>query len=187
MDIATPLFDGTLVRLSAINHETDPEVEARWTHDEAFMRMMYTDPMRPLSVFQVKKKYEELEKKMAERNELYHFRIRAKEDDRMLGFCNLKWISWPNGSAYITMGIGAAEDRHKGNGFEALRMLMRYAFSELNMYRLSAIVAEYNEPALAFFRNAGFSVEVRRQKALARDGRRWDAVGLGLLVDEWKE
>ena len=187
MDIATPLFDGKLVRLGPINHETDPEVEARWTHDPAFMRMMYTDPMRPLSVFQVKKRYEEIEKKSDEKHDLFHFRIRASEDNRMLGFCELYWISWPVRSAFLQLGIGAAEDRHKGYGCEALRMLTRYAFSELNLYRLTAVVPEYNQPASALFIKAGFIEEVRRRQALARDGRRWDAISYGLLVDDWKE
>ena len=187
MDISTPLFEGTLVRLGPIDHETDPEIEARWTHNAAFMRMMHTDPIRPLSVFQVKKRYEELEKKIEERNNRFHFCIRAIADNRLLGFCDMKYISWPNGSAYLQMGVGAAEDQRKGYGFEALRMLMRYAFSELNLYRLTAVVPEYNEPAIAFFSKAGFTEEVRRRQALARDGRRWDDLNFGLLVDEWKE
>jgi RimJ/RimL family protein N-acetyltransferase len=187
MDISAPLFDGTLIRLGSIDHETDPEIEARWTHDPAFMRMMYKDPMRPLSVFQVKKRYEELEKKIDEKNNLYHFAIRARDDNRLLGFCQLKNIFWPNGLADVQIGIGSADDQRKGYGTEALRMLMRYAFSEINLYRLTARVPEYNLPAIAFFGKAGFTEEVRRRQALARDGRRWDALIFGLLVDEWKE
>jgi hypothetical protein len=40
MSIDTPLFDGSLVRFGPIDHEKDPEVVARWTHDAGFMRMM---------------------------------------------------------------------------------------------------------------------------------------------------
>lgn len=187
MNISDSLFEGKLVRLTPIDHETDPEIEARWTHDPAFMRMMYTDPMRPLSVFQVKKKYEELEKKAEDRNNLFHFRIRTCADNRMVGFCELFWIAWPVGSAYLQLGIGAEQDLRKGYGTESLRMLMRYAFAELNLYRLTAMVAEYNQAACALFRAAGFSEEVRRRQALVRDGRRWDAINFGLLIDEWKE
>lgn len=187
MNISDSLFEGKLVRLTPIDHDVDAEIEARWTQEPTFMRMMYTAPMRPLSVFQIKKKYDELEKKASERNELFHFQIRACADNRLLGFCDLHWIAWPTGSAYLTLGIGAAADRRQGYGFEALRMLTHYAFAELNLYRLTVLIPEYNQPAIEFFGKAGFREEVRRRQALARDGRRWDALAFGLLTDEWKE
>jgi hypothetical protein len=38
MSIDTQLFEGKLIRLGPINHEKDPEVESRWTHDLSLMR-----------------------------------------------------------------------------------------------------------------------------------------------------
>ena len=186
MNISAPLFEGSLIRLGSIDHEKDPEVESHWTHDPAFMRMMYTDPMRPLSVFQLKNQYTALEKEIDESKNLYHFRIRALGDERLIGFGEIADISWTNGTGQVRLGIGAADDRRKGYGYEALGLMLRYAFSELNLYRLTAAIPEYNPPALALFSKAGFSLEVCRRKALARDGRRWDACLYGLLADEWK-
>jgi RimJ/RimL family protein N-acetyltransferase len=187
MSIDTPLFDGSLVRLGQIDHEKDPEVVSRWTHDAGFMRMMYTDPMRPLTPWQVKKKLEELEKSIEEERNLFHFRIRARNDDRLLGFAELCWITWTNATGMIRLGIGAAEDRHHGYGRETLNLLLRYAFVELNLHRLTAVIPEYNLPALALFQSFGFIEEVRRRQALERDGRFWDLMYFGLLTDEWKE
>jgi RimJ/RimL family protein N-acetyltransferase len=187
MSIDTPLFDGKLVRLGPIDHEKDPEIVSRWTHDGGFMRMMYTDPLRPLSAWQVKKKLEELEKSIEENKNIYHFRIRTKSDDRLVGFAELLWISWTNLCGYIRLGIGAPEDLRKGYGRETLSLLLRYAFDELNLYRLSAVIPEYNLPALSLFKSFGFIEEVRRRQALERDGRRWDSLDYGLLAEEWKE
>jgi RimJ/RimL family protein N-acetyltransferase len=187
MNISTPLFEGKLIQLGSHDYEKDPQIESGWTHDPAFMRMMYTEPMRPLSPFQLKKKYEALEKEIKEEKNLFHFRIRNRADERLLGFGELFRISWPNGSGHIRLGIGSPEDLRLGFGSEALSMLLRYAFSELNLYRLSALIPEYNPAALAFFTKAGFREEVRRREALARDGRYWDASHFGLLSDEWKQ
>lgn len=186
MNIATSLFDGKLIRLGSLDHEKDPAIESGWTHDPSFMRMMYSDAMRPLSAFQIKKKYEALEKELAEDKGLFHFRIRTIADDRLIGFGELYWISWATRTGNIRIGIGGAQDRRKGNGFDALNLMLRYAFSEINLFRLTAIVAEYNLPAQAMFEKAGFREEVRRRKALARDGRRWDAIHYGLLASEWE-
>ena len=186
MNITTPLFEGKLVRLGSLDYDNDPQIESSWTHDPAFMRMMYTEPMRPLSVFQLKKKYEALEKEIDDSKTLFHFRIRALGDDRLLGFGELREISWPNGCGRVLIGIGSPDDRRKCYGTEALSMLLRFAFSELNLYRLTAFIPAYNLPALGLFTNAGFVEEVRRREALARDGRRWDACHFGLLASEWK-
>ena len=187
MSMDTPLFDGSLVHLGPIDHEKDPETVSRWTHDAGFMRMMYTEPMRPLAPGQVKKELEKLEKSLEEERNLFHFRIRSRSDDRLLGFAELAWISWTNASGFIRLGIGAAEDRRKGYGRATLGLLLRYAFVELNLYRLTALIPEYNLPALALFKEFGFTEEVRRRQALERDGRFWDLLHFGLLTDEWKE
>ena len=187
MSIDNPLFEGRLIRLGQIDHEKDPEIVSRWTHNAGFMRNMYTEPMRPLSVWQVKKKLEELEKSIEENKNLFHFRIRRRSDDRLVGFAELSWISWTNASGYVRLGIGAQEDQRQGYGRETLGLLLRYAFDELNLYRLSAIIPEYNLPAQALFKGFGFIEEVRRRQALERDSRRWDDLDYGLLADDWKE
>lgn len=187
MSIEIPLFDGSLVRLGSIDHDKDPEIVSRWTHETGFMRMMYTEPMRPLSAWQVKKKLEELEKELEEGKNAFHFRIRLREEDRLLGFAELAWISWSNATGFIRLGIGSPADWRKGYGREALGMLLHYAFAELNLYRLTAVIPEYNLPAMGLFRSCGFVEEVRRRQALERDGRRWDHLHLGILAGEWKE
>lgn len=185
MSIEKPLFEGKLVRLAPIDHEIDPQVESRWTHDPNYLRMLDTAPAQPLSIEHVKKKYEKLEKEMEEEKNLFYFTIRAKDDDRLLGFVRLYWIEWNNGNGWVQLGIGEAHDRRKGYGSEVLDMLLRYAFSELNLFRLSACIPEYNTAALHLAAKAGFVEEVRRRQALQRDGRHWDLLHLGLLKEEW--
>jgi Acetyltransferases, including N-acetylases of ribosomal proteins len=185
-DIAAQLFEGQDVRFGPIDYDKDPQVEAKWTHNAEFMRLYDVNPARPLSAGIVKKQYEKLEKRMEEDKDLYHFMIRAKADDRLIGKAEVQRIEWTNGNGQIRIGIGAAEDRCKGYGTQALRMLLRFAFAELNLFRMSANVPEYNEGAIALLKKFGFVEEVRRRQALERDGRRWDLLVFGLLKDEWQ-
>jgi len=185
-DIQTQLYEGQDIRFGPIDHEKDPEIESRWTHDSEFMRMMDTAPARPMSAAIIKKQYEKLEKQIEESRNLYHFMIRAKADDRLIGTAAVQRIEWANGNAFLRLGIGAAEDRGKGYGTQALQMLLRFAFAELNLFRVSAMVPEYNETAIALLEKFGFMQEVCRRKALERDGRRWDFYVFGLLKDEWQ-
>jgi len=185
LDIRTSLFEAPEIRLGPIDHETDPKVESRWTYDGEFMRLMELKPVRPMAPALVKKKYETLEKEIEEDKNLFYFTIRAREDDRLLGKAILEWIDWTNGNGYLRLGLGAAEDRHRGLGTQALSLLLRFAFAELNLFRVTMVVPEYNQAAVALLSKFGFVEEVRRRQALLRNDRAWDLLVFGLLRSEW--
>lgn len=186
-DIQTQLFEAQDVRFGPLDFETHPDIEARWTHDAEFMRLMELKPIRPLSPAMVRKQYEVLEKEMEEQKNLFYFTIRARENDQFIGKAVIEFVDWTNGNAYLRLGIGEPTFRRRGYGSQALSMLLRYAFSELNLYRVTAVVPAYNEGAIRLFQNFGFMEEVRRRRALHRDGEFWDVIGFGLLNAEWRE
>jgi RimJ/RimL family protein N-acetyltransferase len=185
--IQTQLFEAQDVRFGPIDHETHPEIESRWTHDAEFMRLLELKPIRPLSPASVKKQYEAIEKEMEEDKNLYYFTIRARADDRLIGKAVVEWVDWMNGNGFLRLGLGAEADRRKGYGSQALSMLLRYAFGELNLYRVTAVVPAYNPGATRLFLKFGFMEEIRRRKAMHRDGEFWDLVSFGLLNSEWQE
>jgi RimJ/RimL family protein N-acetyltransferase len=151
------------------------------------MRALSRQHAIPLSIAQLKKKYEAIEKDMDESKRMFHFTIRGKEDDRLLGFIRIEGIEWTHGTCSLKLAIGDPMERNKGYGSEALELIMRFAFNELNLYRLSAVVGDDNQAGMRFFTRHGFLEEVRRRKSLLRDGQTWDLIHLGLLRDEWQE
>jgi RimJ/RimL family protein N-acetyltransferase len=198
MIIQESLFEGRRICLAPLDPEKDAEIEARWTHDIEYLRLLGADPARPVSPARIKKRNSELEQEMDDKNNQYYFNIRMRQpedgsaetgaqDGRLLGFARLHWISWNHGNAFVSLGIADAQERGKGYGSEALRLILRYAFAELNLYRLSVSIPEYNQVALHVFDTAGFQEEVRQRQALHRYGRRWDLIYLGLLREEWQE
>jgi RimJ/RimL family protein N-acetyltransferase len=186
MGIENPLFEGKLICLAPLDPEKDAEIESRWTHDAEYLRLFNAEVARPLSPEEVKREYEKIQKSMEEDKNQFYFTIRSRPDERMLGFARIYGILWPTGTAVLQLGIGDPQDRCQGFGREALRLLLRYAFGEINLFRLTAPVPEYNTTAQSFFEKAGFTLEVRRRQALYRYNRRWDMLHLGLLRDEWQ-
>ncbi len=186
LDIQTQLFEAQDIRLGPIDHEAHPEIESKWTHDSDYMRLMELKPVRPLSPALVKKEYESIEKKMEEDKNLFYFTVRAREDDHLIGKAVIEWVDWTNGNGWIRLGIGAAEDRRRGLGSQTLGLILRYAFAELNLFRVSAMVPEYNEGAIRLLKKFGFVEEVRRRQAVQRDGRTWDLLTFGQLRSEWE-
>lgn len=191
MSIQTQLFEGQRIRFTPFDYDQDPEIESQWTHTPAYLRMLGAEIVRPLTVEQVKKKYEEIEKEVDEKRKLFYFAIRARngaedQKERLIGFARLFWIEWSIGSGNVQLGIGNPKDWGQGYGNEALGMLLRFSFNELNLFRLTAVVPDYNQAACHLFEKAGFLEEVRRREALRRGGRRWDMVHFGILRPEWQ-
>jgi RimJ/RimL family protein N-acetyltransferase len=190
MDISQSLYQGTMIRLGPIDYESDAPLESKWSHDAEYMRLLDTEPARPLSVAQVKKGFEAIEREADEKKDMFHFTIRTAPADgvasRLVGHARIYRIEWSNRNGWVRLGIGDPAERNKGYGSEALRLLLHFAFGELNLYRLSAEVPEYNPAALHLFQKIGFVQEVRRRQALNRDGRTWDSIHMGILRDDWQ-
>jgi RimJ/RimL family protein N-acetyltransferase len=193
MKMNIPLFEGELVYLGAINPEQDAPVEAGWTLDGEFLRMLGEDLVRPLSSAEVKKRYREIEKEMEETRNQFYFTIRrsapgeSENQDRLLGFTRLSRVEWNHGIATLTLGIGDPGERRKGYGNDALNLILNYAFKELNLFRLNASIPGYNQAGLQLFKKAGFKEEARRREAYRWAGLRWDGIFLGLLKEDWEQ
>jgi len=186
------LFDGRLIHLAAINYEQDAQIESRWTLDGEYQRLLGTDLVRPLSPAQVKQIYVEIEKEMDEKGNQYYFTIRrsekaAESPDQLLGFIRLTRIEWSHGTALLSLGIGDPEERKKGYGSEALSLMLRFAFNELNLFRISAYIPAYNQAAQRLFGKQGFNEEVRQREVFLQAGIRWDGLNMGLLREEWEQ
>lgn len=177
------LFESREIRLAAFDAERDPELFSKWTHDSEYMRLVGADPARPLAPFHIKKQFEAMEKEAG--RDFYYFVIRTCFDNRAIGFAHLHWIEWNHGNGRLEIGIGSASDRRRGYGSQALETLMRYAFHELNLFRLTVNTFQYNDGARKFLERHGFQCEVRRREAIYRDGRYWDALLYGILASEW--
>ena len=174
MSIQTDLYKGNKVLFTGFDHEADSVVEATWTHNPAFMRMQYTQPMKPRSAQQIRKQYEELEKACEDDKDLFHFQVRLVTDNSLIGFCQINSISWTNRSASIVLGIGDPANYRHGFGTEVLNMATRFAFDELNLERLSCNIPAYNQAAIALFTKNGFVHEGQLREAIYRDLARWD-------------
>ena len=183
--IETLLFVSRLVRLAPLDPARDAETISRWSHDPQYVWQLDDAPAYPLSADTVRKQI--ADGHTAEDKPLggYSFAIRYREGDELAGIIRVGDIQWSHGAARLSLGIGAPAAFDDGVAADALKLILRYAFAELNLHRLETVTAETNEQVLRILRQAGFTVEVRRRQAIARDGRRWDLLHLGLLREEW--
>ncbi|HET7087605.1 MAG TPA: GNAT family protein [Anaerolineae bacterium] len=176
------IFKGELVRLTASISDKDAETLASWSRDSEFQRLLDDDPAQPRSVKKVKEEIEEEPK-----HDRFPFLIRTLADDRLIGFVGLGGVRWTHRDAWVGIGLGDREYWGKGYGTDAMRVVLRYAFAELNLHRVTLGVFEYNARAIRSYEKAGFVVEGRSKQEVLRDGRRWDGIYMGILRDEWEK
>jgi RimJ/RimL family protein N-acetyltransferase len=97
----------------------------------------------------------QMDKEWIEKENLdgYVFMIRRIEDDQPLGFIELDGIDWQSRNGWVGIAIGERENWGKGYGTDAFRILIRFAFRELNLRRLSLTVFEYNPVQFVLMKN----------------------------------
>jgi RimJ/RimL family protein N-acetyltransferase len=184
MDLTNKLFTNHLIRLSPINHEVDAPPVSRWTLNP-FIRSMFGNFPRPLSIETTRKLLEKVEKEMDDSKNLFHFMLRLKEDDRLVGMARIFWVDFHNGTGILTMAVGDEADRQHGYGYSALTLLLNFAFTELNLHRLSVWLTEDNMPYIQMVKKAGFIEEAHQTEVIFHDGRYRDLLLMGLLRSEW--
>lgn len=114
------------------------------------------------------------------------FAIHRRGEKKPLGVISLINISEPNASADLSIIVGSEDDRHKGYGTEAIRLLLDYAFDDLGLRRIGLSVFQFNEQAIAAYRKLGFSEEGRMRRAIRRDDTSYDAILMSILASEWR-
>lgn len=103
------------------------------------------------------------------------------------GQISLECINHRNGTAELRIVIGAAEQRAKGLGGEAIRMLLHYAFETLGLRRIELDVYADNSAARLCYLKAGFKEEGVKRQHVWKNGAYRDIVFMAVLRDEYEE
>jgi RimJ/RimL family protein N-acetyltransferase len=174
---------GNLVRLTAEDPKVLGEACAVWNSDSEYQRLLDAAPAKRMSGKKITEWIEHDQEKDPPSE--YLFGIRTLQGERLVGFIDLEGAMFPSGDAFVGIGVGEREFWSKGYGTDAMRVILRYAFQELNLRRVSLDTFEYNPRAVRSYEKAGFIHEGRMREFLHRDGQRFDLLFMGILREEW--
>jgi RimJ/RimL family protein N-acetyltransferase len=169
------------VRLAALT-DADLPLITRWHDDVEFARNYDSRPARPRTEAELREWLQEQQKSST----AFVFAVRLRENDELIGVVEIEGIQWTHRTAWLAIAVGPATHRGRGYGYESLRLALRFAFHELNLYRVQLSVFAYNERAIRLYERLGFQREGVYREFLERDGRRHDMILYGILRHEWQ-
>jgi RimJ/RimL family protein N-acetyltransferase len=106
------------------------------------------------------------------------------EPAELIGYISLKRTRPEERNADFGIAI------RKGNwsqayGRDATMTILRFAFNEMNLHRVTLTVLDYNERAQRMYAACGFREEGRLRESKYRDGRYVDKIVMGILKSEF--
>lgn len=161
------------------NEPADADNYVRWLNDEAVRQWVtFHLPM-------TEKAEREFLDTVATKPDRVAFALVLKDGDRHIGAVGLHELRWKDRAAVLGIIIGEQDCWGQGYGTEATRLLLRYAFTTLNLNRVELGVFAFNERAVRTYEKCGFVREgVRRQWAFI-NGRYIDELVYSVLANEY--
>ncbi|MHB0999341.1 MAG: GNAT family N-acetyltransferase [Armatimonadota bacterium] len=172
------MISGDRIKLRAVEPSDIPKLW-EWMQDEETMR--YRDyPAPPVSLAEMQKEYLDNLGHPSDR-----LRLAIITNNELIGEISLHNIDYRIGIADFTIAIGNKDYWGKGYGTDATSCLMKYAFEQLNLQRVTLYVHTFNERAIKVYEKCGFKLEGRMRKAHYMDGVYSDVLMMGLLREEF--
>lgn len=160
----------------------DAEKYTEWLND--FETTDYTGRSGIIYTLEAEKRY--LEDSAEKENEV-SFAIIDLEKDKIIGSCGIHQIDNINRTAVLGIFIGDKEERNKGYGTEAIKLLLDFGFNYLNLHSIKLDLMEFNERALKCYQKCGFKEYGRRRKCKFINGKYYDSIGMDILSEEFTE
>lgn len=181
--LVPPFVRDDVVSLRPVEHDYLPLL--RDWRNSARIRMV-TREYRPLNMIN---QHAWLEAISAPSSRNFMFIVCEEESEqtrwRMVGLVGLTYWQPRDRTAEVSFYIGNEHDQRKGYARRALQLLHRWGFDELGLERIYAEVYEHTPGSVELLLSLGYKHEGILRSHVFRNGRRVDALMLGLLREEW--
>jgi RimJ/RimL family protein N-acetyltransferase len=180
-EVRSLIYEGKKVRLREYRREdiprrlyyiNDPEVSLNLTPDIPY----------PMTLFEEEKWFESL----TAVGDTYKFAIETLEGNEFIGGCSINNVDWKNSVATIGVFIGNREYRGRGYGTDAMKVLMNFIFSYMNINKIRLTVFSSNEAAIKCYEKCGFRVEGVLRNEIYQNGNYYNKIAMGILRDEFQ-
>lgn len=116
-----------------------------------------------------------------------NFYLQDKLSGEVLGRCGFH--TWIPKHRRAEVGYHLIEEKDRGKGLmtEALGPILAYGFEQMNLYRVEALLAAYNQPSYKLLKRYGFKEEGTIRGHYVVDGVNEDSLLVSLLLPEFQQ
>lgn len=132
--------------------------------------------------------YKDIHEKGVETHRLsiFVFLLVDKETNVPIGECGFHTWNATHRRAEVFYNMRNEAFKEKGLMREALKSVLEYGFTELNLHRVQALIAAENQPSLKLLQRYGFSFEGTMREDYVVNGKNEDSECYSLLKWEWE-
>lgn len=132
--------------------------------------------------------YKDIHEKGVETHRLsiFVFLLVDKETNVPIGECGFHTWNATHRRAEVFYNMRNEAFKEKGLMREALKSVLEYGFTELNLHRIQALIAAENQPSLKLLQRYGFSFEGTMREDYVVNGKNEDSECYSLLKWEWE-
>ena len=168
---------GKKTRLRAIERQDIPAF-VRWLNDPEVTRFLTL--YSPISTANEERWFE----KQLDDSNAHVFAIETLESVH-IGNVGLHNIDWKNRNALLGIFIGEKTHWGLGYGTDAVRAILSFAFSEMNLHCVYLDVFAFNKRAQRVYEKAGFALEGVQRQRLFHEGKYHDVLIMSILHSEF--
>ncbi|MCQ1531337.1 GNAT family N-acetyltransferase [Lutispora saccharofermentans] len=176
------MYYGDKVKLRAYKKE-DIKLAYEYMNDSEMKRLLVAQIPYPMILEQEEKWFESL----LTAKDTYSFAIEDLETGKYIGGCGINSINWLNRIATIGIFIGDKEYWSKGYGTDALNVLIKFIFQQMNINKIKLNVFSFNKRAIRCYEKCGFKVEGVFKQELFRDGQYYDDHAMAIFFEDWQK
>lgn len=170
---------GERIYLSPMNKE-DAETYTKWLNDASVTDNLGNTFMQ-IGVDNEKEAIERMIK------DGYNFAIIRREGNELIGNISFNIINQILRNAEIGLFIGEKDNRGKGYGSEAMRLLLKFGFETLNLNNVMLSVFDFNKSAIACYEKVGFKKIGERRNSYFVRGKYHNQIYMDILADEFAD
>ena len=171
-------YESERIYLSVID-PNDYKTFTRWINDESLAR----------GLGNFKFNFTEQDEKEylvnSNKNNTLTFDLVRKEDDKLIGSYGLEIKDNVSRRIHVGGFIGDKEDRGKGYGTEALKLISKYCFEILNAESLYSGIFSFNEASLKAAKKAGYTVIGKYRNAYYYAGKFHDEYCIEMIKEDY--
>lgn len=175
------MFTGKLVKLRSYKREDVPAALGYMNDVEVYRNLMPSVPY-PFTLEDQERWYSN----QSAVKDTYNFAIETLDEGKYIGGCGVNSVDWKNSNVVIGIFIGDQGYWSHGYGSDALQLLIRFIFNEMNIHKIKLEVYSFNKRAIRCYEKCGFKQEGILREEIFKNGQYYDKWVMGLLRSEWK-